>query len=255
MSFNLLANIKRLRPRNIRTLATAPKFTYMRECTNGMLSPLVYKKIYTEAKKLPDYPYVEIGAASGTGTISLAWAYKDTDKHSKIIAIEKCQGGSRTDYGNFDDNQNILKNNLTRFGVSDRVNLYMDTLNQDDSDKINLLMESEIISGFMHDADGRLDRDFSLFWEKTIPGGLIIIDDYDNKPEYKGISERCPDGGKKFVMTYRLLNLFIKYRFFEPKVQLNNTVFGIKPLAAKATELPLNEINAIFSEKNREWKI
>jgi predicted O-methyltransferase YrrM len=234
--------------RDARGLLMAPRFSRLKARTKGMLDSLTYKRIYKEARHLPDYPFVEVGAAAGSATIALAWAYKHTGKQSKIIAIEKFEGGSRIEHGDFDDNLSIFTSNLSRFGVSESVLLYSDHCRLADRQKIELLIDSEHISGFMHDADGRIDRDFELFWDKTIPGGLIIVDDYENKPNYKQYSARDPDGGAKLITTFKLLNILIKHGFFQPKLQMRGTIFGVKPPDATEKEIPTKEIAATLEE-------
>ena len=95
---------RRLTMRNILIFLSAPRISMMKLRTRGMLNPKTYKALYEEVRALPDLPFVEVGAASGAGTISIGWAFADSGKRAKILSVEKCEGGSRTRYGGYSDN-------------------------------------------------------------------------------------------------------------------------------------------------------
>lgn len=60
---------------------TNSKFYHLRAQTNGMLLPLVYKKIYQLCLRLPDLDIIEVGGAAGTGSIAIGWAIRDSQKN------------------------------------------------------------------------------------------------------------------------------------------------------------------------------
>ena len=238
--------------RDARALLFAPRFLRLKKQTGGMLDALVYRRIYREAARLPDYPFVEVGAAAGSATIALAWAFQRAGKRSRIIAVEKCEGGSRTEHGGFDENLGILTGNLSRFGVREKVLLHTGPCRLEDRQQLERLIDSGHISGFMLDADGRLDRDFELFWDRTIPGGLIVVDDYADRSAYREVSDRHPNGGAKQVTTFRLLNILIEEGFFQPTLQMRGTIFGVKPPDAPASEIPAGDMAAALREIEAE---
>lgn len=213
-------------------LARFGRIERLRRATGGMLETRTYRALYKAARAAPDLDMVEIGAASGTGTIALAWGYRDQGHRSRILAVEKCEGGSRTRLGGHADNLAILTGNLARFGVSDTVHLFTERLDLNRADDVYARIQTDEIAGFIHDADGRLDRDFTLFWERTVPGGLIVVDDYDDLPQFCPFSDEWPDGGTKMLTTYRLLNKLIDWGLFAPERTLGRTVFGRKPVGA-----------------------
>lgn len=227
---------------NIGTALQAPLATALKLTTGGLLNPRVYQRLNQVARTLPDLPFVEIGAASGTGTVALALGYARSSKRSPIVAVEKCQGGTRVDYGGYRDNLARLERNLRRFGVRRHVLLYPRQLHEHSLPELEPLLGSRGLAGFLHDADGRLDRDFELFWERVVPGGLIVVDDYANRPQFQHVSERSPDGGTKHVLTYELLNVLIDTGHFQPEEQIGDTVFGRKPAQSPARAFPTAEL-------------
>ena len=81
----------------------------------------------------------------------------------------------------------------------------------------------------MHDADGRIDRDFVLLWSVLRPGGLIVVDDYENRASFQPVSPRSPDGGTKSLLTFRLLKQFMRWGLVTRRRVVGNTFFGCKP--------------------------
>ena len=222
--------------------------------TGGMLPVQVYGAVYQEIFNLPDLPFVEIGAASGTCSIVIAQALIDSKKISNVVSIEKCRGGSRDQFCSYDDNLCILNENLKMFHVEERVLLYPHSMTHKLSDELRDKIGSDQISGFMHDADGRLDRDFSVLWNRVIPGGLIIIDDFEDKIiSLKSTNDSVEIDIKK-VLTYHLLNLLIEEGFFEPMFQIHNTVFGRKPYNISTDIFPFsklqNTVNIMLDGRN-----
>lgn len=229
-----------------------PRFYNLRKSTNGMLLPLVYKKIYNLHYQLPDLDIIEVGGATGAGSIAIAWALKEAKKHSKLIVVEKCKGGTRTDIGGYDENLKLIQSHFEQFGVHEQIILFPHELTFDNGKKATALVKSPEIAAFIHDADGRLDRDFFLFYPLLQPGGLIVIDDYANEAKYKPISERHPQGGAKSVITYRLLNQIIEWGLFETTHKIGKTIFGVKPLNADFSRLDLEKCRQIIKEVQQE---
>lgn len=232
--------------------ATNYRFYDLKKKTNGMLGPAVYSKMYELCYKLDDLNIVEIGGATGAGSVALAWAMKDSNKKSKLIVVEKCQGGTRSDVGGYSENLDLINAHFSKFDVQDQITLFPHKLTFDNSDRVYFLIQTEEIGAFIHDADGRIDRDFYLFWSMLKPGGLIIIDDYADKPNYKPISDRYPQGGIKSVMTYRLLNRIIEWGLFEPSIKMGDTIFGYKPVNGNFDRFDLDACQEIISQIEQE---
>ena len=155
------AAIKRHLP-DVRPIWAEPYFWYVKRRTRGMMAPFAYRELYDLALGLPDLPFVEVGAGAGASSIALARAFRDSGKRAPVVVIEKCTGRSRRQFGGFDDNLRILKRNLSRFGVRDHVRLFTKSFRKANADELFQVIGESAIGGFMHDADGRLDRDFGV---------------------------------------------------------------------------------------------
>jgi predicted O-methyltransferase YrrM len=227
------------------------RFTDIARDTRGMLNPLVYRRLYQLAYRLPDLPIVEIGGASGSASIALALGMKESGKRSKLIVVEKMEGGSRTAIGGYNENLEHVLGNFRRYGVEDTIGLYPHELTMKNGHEV-VALAGEKIAAFMHDADGRLDRDFALFWPILMEGGAIVIDDYGNRPNFQPISPAHPQGGTKHVMTYRLLNQIMAWGLFARDWQFRDTVFGHKPSNADFTRFDLQACVRIAEQVERD---
>lgn len=228
------------------------RFFELKARTHGMLSPLVYRKLYLLARSLPDLDVVEIGGASGAGSIALALGMAESGKRSRLIVVEKLQGGSRARYGGYPENLNAITSNFREFGVEDRIVLFPHELTLQNGRDVLALITTPELAAFVHDADGRLDRDFRLFWPRLRPGGLIIVDDYADSAQFTSISEEHPQGGIKSKMTYRLLNQMIAWGLFTPCGIVGDTIFGQKPEDAEFARFDGKTCTRIIEEVKRE---
>ncbi len=228
------------------------RFYNLRTQTNGMLWPVVYKYMYQQSRKLPDLDIIEVGGATGAGSIAIAWGMKESDKKSRLIVVEKCEGGTRSDVGGYEDNLNLIQEHFEKFDANDKITLFPQEVTFDNGNEVISLVETKEISAFIHDADGRLDRDFALFWNLLMPGGLIVVDDYADEPKYKPICERYPQGGTKSVMTYRLLNQIIEWGLFKTSKKIGKTIFGYKPADADFSRFDLEVCNQIIEGVKQE---
>jgi predicted O-methyltransferase YrrM len=217
-----------------------------------MLNPMIYRRMYLLAREQPDLDMVEIGGAAGAGSVALALGMKESGKRSGLIVVEKLQGGSRATLGDYQRNLEIINGNFRDFGVDNVVRLYPHEITMENGSEVRALVQTREIAAFVHDADGRLDRDFFLFWPLLRPGGLIIVDDYANSPHFKPISERNPQGGIKSVMTFRLLNQMIDWGLFRPTRHMGNTVFGLKPAGADFSRFDREACRRIIEQVERE---
>jgi predicted O-methyltransferase YrrM len=229
-----------------------PRFYNLRQQVNGMLLPIVYKKIYQLCYRLPDLDIVEVGGATGAGSIAIAWAIRDAKKNSKLIVVEKCEGGTRVDIGGYAENLQMIQKHFEDLGVREQLHLFPHELTFDNGKEVIALIKTPEISAFVHDADGRIDRDFYLFWPLLMPGGLIIVDDYANEAKYKAISDRHPTGGAKSMITHRLLNQIIEWGLFQPTLKIGKTIFGIKPHNADFSRFDLEKCKQIIQEVEQE---
>ena len=190
------------------------RFARMQHVTEGLLSPAVYKLIYERFRATPDLDTIEIGGAAGSASIAVAWAKIESGQRSKHIVIEKLRGGSRHRFGGFEENLVRFNRHLARFGAAERVALFPHDLSLENGPEVIAMVETPRIAGFITDADGRLDRDFSLFLPLVHPEGVIVVDDYH------------PTRSWKHVLTWRLLNQLIDWKLFELDEVRHGTAFG-----------------------------
>jgi len=129
--------------------------------------------------------------------------------------------------------------------VADRIRLFPRALDATNATEVLAMIHTPKIAAFMHDADGRIDRDFELFWPRLVENGLIVIDDYE--PIIK--PARASDGDTRYVgkklMTYLLLNSFIEWGLMRPAFYRHNTVFGYKPERADFSRFDRTECERI----------
>ncbi len=213
---------KRVLPKPVVDYLRKPpnRFEVMRYETDGMLSPAVYERLCEEVSRLPAGDIVEVGGAAGSATIAMAWGLQRADNGSHIVVIEKCERGSRARYGDYATNLARLEAHLESHGVRDRVVLFPKSLTVENGEEVLALVRTPELAALCCDADGRLHRDFRLFWPRLRPGGLIVVDDYDETRS------------RKHAVTWHLLNQLMEWGLFEPVELLNGTYFGRKPAGA-----------------------
>ncbi len=224
-----------------------PRFTTLRDTAGGMLSPPVYDRLYRTIRHAPDADVVEIGGAAGAGSIAISWALRDAGKRARLIVVEKCEGGSRAEFGDRNENLAILHRHLAAFGAHD-VRIFPHELTLDNGAQVLDLVATPRIGALVHDADGHLDRDFALFWPRLEPGAPIVIDDVMERPAFKPVSARHPQGGTKGVLTHRLLTQLTEWGLFEPQARVRDTLFGRKPAHADFGAFDLDRCQEIHRE-------
>lgn len=197
----------------------------VKERCNGMLSAKVYDHIYQTALNAPYGDIVEVGAAHGAGTVSLALGLQHSGREGNVHSFEKAVGGSRARYGGFEENVRILRANLSHFGVSDLVELHLGTPSQ-----LHGELPSDLTIGLlMLDADGRPERDFKLFFNQVVVGGSIIIDDVE---DVISLRKQGEDGALFLDQKHRISHLLVK-KFTDKRIirksrMVSNTWFGTK---------------------------
>lgn len=189
---------------------------------NGMLSIDVYQEMYHLAKKVEQNTTIlEIGTAHGAGSISLALGSLGKNK---VTSIDKITGGSRDKFGTLEENKAIIKNNFKYFGVEKVIDFYIGT----STEIASHLPEELKISMLVIDADGAIDRDFELFYNKLLPGSTIIIDDYTNYVRIKKDKKNTLID-QKFRLTHMLVSFMEHANLLKKNKVIDSTYFGIKP--------------------------
>jgi len=230
------------------------RFKRLKKQTRGMMHYDAYMRFYEEVLQFPDLDVVEVGGAGGAGSISLAWGLRDSGKSSRVLVVEKCRGGSRTAGGTYKANLDALMDRFGEFGVRDFVQVFPHSLTFENAHEAVAMLGTEQISALVHDADGRIDRDFLFFWPLLIDGGLIVVDDYDDCFQAK----RMPDGsmrvyGKK-ALTVRLLDQFRDWGLFEKRGEIQGAVFGVKPPGADFSRFDRRFCEKLVEENAQECR-
>jgi predicted O-methyltransferase YrrM len=207
--------IDKILPQSFDALAVKKK-------ANGMLSIDVYQEMYHLAQKVEQNTTIlEIGTAHGAGTISLALG---SQGKNRIASIDKITGGSRDKFGTLEENKVIIKNNFKYFGVEKVIDFYIGT----STEIASHLPEKLTISMLVIDADGAIDRDFELFYNKLLPGSTIIIDDYSNYVRIKK-DKKITRIDQKFRLTHMLVTFMEQASLLKKNKVIDSTYFGIKP--------------------------
>jgi len=177
----------------------------IRNFCNGMLPVRTYERIYRNALAAPPGDIVEVGTAHGAATVCLALALKDSGRPGKVHTFEKIIGGSREAFGGIDENTRIIRRNLDRFGVADRVELIIGDVRDEAPEMTGRLN----IGALFLDADGRLERDFGLFFDRLTVGGLVIIDDVRPAARLSFVGLKGTSGRFKVEQKHRISRLLL----------------------------------------------
>ena len=144
---------------------------------NGMLPTDVYEKLFDLARHSDGGTFVEIGTAHGAASIALALGAIEAKKPFHIYTVDPFHGkySSRSKFGSVQYNVAFVQSQFRKFGVDQYITIIAgdsgDLVGQNVIENVNILLL---------DADGRIDRDLGLLFEKLSPGCEIIIDDIDD---------------------------------------------------------------------------
>jgi hypothetical protein len=218
-----------------------PRWKDLKMRAFGMLPPAVYEEIYRTVFRGPDLDIVEIGGAAGAASIAAALGLKESGKSSRVIVVEKLQGGSRDRYGDYATNLNTIRDNFRAFDVESHVVLFPERVNFENAGRVKALIETPQISALMIDADGKINRDLALFGTMLAEDGKIIIDDYrDDATRF-----RADGGGTKLVKVFRLANYLIGAGMLKVERQIGSTLFCTVPPGADLSLIDQNECEQI----------
>ena len=114
-------------------------------------------------------------------------------------------------------------------------------MNIEKRDQLMALINTERIGGIMLDADGRIDRDFSILCSRLAPRAMIVIDDYADIDRYKHRS------------TKGLVDQLMEWGLLQPTELLDNTLFGVYPEDADPSRLDMARCQEIITETQIEF--
>jgi hypothetical protein len=219
------------------------RFTVLQWETDGLLSPEVYAEIYATFRSVSHSDVVEIGGASGSASIAIGWALKEGRRNAKLVVVEKCEGGTRTKFGNYDANLMRFWNAISRNGVRKYIDLVPEYLTFENGNQVLSKVTTEHIGGLMIDADGHIHRDFWLFWRRLAPGAPIVIDDYHESL------------GPKHALTFALLTQMIRWGMIVERKIVSTTFFGSKGTDDSFAKFDLGICEEIVASVCRDWKV
>lgn len=251
---NIVFRVIRRARRSIMSIVLR-NFTQIKKDGSGMLSSEVYFNAYREARKVKELDILEIGAARGAGSVSLALGIKESKSSSKLISVEKFDGGSNIEFGNKNANLENIRKLFNQYGVSDIIEVFPEYLEYSNFEKLKSKITTSEIGLLMIDADGRLDIFLPMLWDMIPEGTTIILDDYKENYKFRVKSDRYPQGRTKELTCYRLLNELIRMnKLFKTKL-IDATMFTTKTGGAfSQTELQrLAEIVEGVRAEYGEW--
>ena len=214
---------------------TTLDFNALKKKANGMLPAEVYRAIYETALRVESGDIVEIGTAHGAATIALAKGLIQSPAHGRVHTVDKIKGGSRDAFGDLQKNIAIIQDNFNAFNVAQDIDFHVGS-----SLEVALEFPSGMHIGLlMLDADGAIDRDLKLFYDRVLPGAPIIIDDY--QPNFvrfysEGKTIRMD---QKRRLTALLLDYFVLKGYLKTETIIGETWFGTKPMGAP----PIGQVN------------
>lgn len=239
-------------------------FHEIKKLTHGYLDEIVYNLIYQEALNVKNGIAIDIGPAQGASTISIALAAKMSKRIKRIYSIDNfCNSAALSSYSDINENINVLVNNLKKYDVENLVKICI----AKDNNKLPLNDKAPITLLFI-DADGAIDRDFAVYYNKIIDKGTIIIDDCENifnlqattrflkwQTDYQrecflksiGLSQLIyyTPLGKQYT-TYRFIEYLSNNNFIEINNIYNGTLFAKKgDCSLKIDNKAINDMNEI----------
>jgi hypothetical protein len=188
----------------------------MAMATEGLLSVNVYRELTAVVSHGPrGRDIIEIGGAGGSATIAMAWGLnRCTTPCPRIVVVEKCEGGTRTQYGNWETNRARFERFVRSYARQRDVILFPHYLTLENGSEVRSLVKHTPLAGIMADADGMVHRDLFLFGELLSSDSFVVIDDYH------------PHHSPKHEITFGLVNRLLTAGVFIPRKLIDGTFFG-----------------------------
>src|SRR5690606_37556488 len=96
-------------------------FRLLKKTCGGMMSQLLYRKIFDLAAHIPNGNILEIGTASGASAIAAALGLEASKNIGKVYSFDKHERGSRRHYSSPEASLAVAKKNIASFGMEARV--------------------------------------------------------------------------------------------------------------------------------------
>ena len=197
----------------------------VKSAARGMLPLPVYERLFHLAQAAPGGTFVEVGTAQGAATIALALGAQRSGRQFHIYTVDPFDRGSRRSVGSIEENIALVRRGFEAFGVDGNITLTAGR----SSDLLPLIADAEI-DILLLDADGCIDRDIELFFDRLSPSCSIVIDDID------GAVYAHRDGGRwavdlKHRLSHLLASAFCKLGMLVPTDRIAQTGFYRKGVA------------------------
>jgi predicted O-methyltransferase YrrM len=213
---------------------------------NGMLPPEVYHAMYEAACGAPAPVFVEVGTAHAAGTVSLAMGLRDSGRMGVVYTFEKITGGSREAFGSVEENIKIIKGNLSAFGVDEIVRLNVG----DVAATCGVVPQDTRIGLLCLDADGAIDRDFGLFFNRLVNDAVIIVDDMRDHTRMKFLGRKGLGGSfrvdQKHRLTFKLMDLFRHHELIDAGAVFGTETWIGKKGPGELFDVPSNSILEVY---------
>jgi predicted O-methyltransferase YrrM len=209
--------------------------------TNGMLPIEVYEKIFNIGRDSAGGTMIEIGTYRGSATIALALGAKECGKPFHIYTTDLFSGkySSLVQFGDVNENMRIVRTHYEKFDVDNFITVVAggckEILSQYPVRNINVLVL---------DADGRIDRDLALLFDRLSDGCIIIIDDIDNAAHLRRFNASLLLD-QKHRLSYLLTQRLLADGLLVQTDKIHDTGFYVKGSASITAEsILLNSLSA-----------
>lgn len=223
---------------------------------NGMLGPDVYARLFALARHARPRTIVEIGTAHGAATIAVALGARAGGAPCHAYTVDPFAGfSSRVKFGSSADNLRIVGEAFSRFGVADCITVVVGT----SADLLPHLPDRPI-DLLLIDADGRLDRDLALLFDRLAADANVVIDDVDGATCLTRFQNRtyCD---QKHRLSRLIVDCLVASGHLRDEHLENSTGFYVKGTGAGSTieslalpayrELVFADIDDIAAPKSR----
>ena len=191
----------------------------VKEKAGGMLPLPVYRALYEAAKACGGGTIVEIGTAQGAATIVLALGARAGGARFRIHTADPFDRGTRLAVGSVAENVELVRRGFDGFGVAEDIALTV-------GEAAGLVGEADPrdIALLLLDADGRIDRDLALLFDRLAPSARIVIDDVDDRL-YVHDAGGAWVIDQKHRLTHLLCEAFVRIGLLVPKARIGRTGF------------------------------
>lgn len=201
----------------------AADFLTVKREAQGMLDPGVYRAIAEDAARAEN-DIVEIGTLYGASAVAMALGAREG---VRVKSVDSFASLAWRSLGGPDFASVQVRATFDKLGVGDRIDLFV---GYSTAFAASLAPETRL-GMLMLDADGAIDRDLALFYNRLSPGAPIVIDDCADVPAR--VTLGLSGAGivdQKHRLTHLLFSFFEAQGLLQRRRQVKDTVFASKPM-------------------------